>query len=356
MILVIAASVRPGGHCGDYRRGQLCGILSQMGQATLERLPMTMGYFRLIHRCFGTGARSAALLEGTGVTLRDLANPSAGISLFQQVRQVENVSALYGPGWAFSQPELWSPSAHGALATAALSAPTIADSIEAIRRYGHVRAPFFRMRIRRGRESVTLEYELTVALEEPQWRPMMEIAFVGVRALVQASLGSAPADAQFHFAAPKPAYDAQVRKALGEHVRYGATANKIVLPKAWLSIPSTAADSSLSRSALTELEAALARLDDPADLRAQVTRLLQTMPDGRLGAADAASALGVSRRTMTRRLQEAGAQFRDLLDDELKSRAAHLMQSDRLSRSEIAERLGYRDPTSFSRACRRWFS
>jgi AraC-like DNA-binding protein len=323
---------------------------------TREKLPMTMGYFRLIHRCFGTGAKGAALLAGTGVSLRDLANPSAGISLFQQVRQVENVSALYGPGWAFSQPELWSASAHGALATAALSAPTIADSIDAIRRYGHVRAPFFRMHIRHGRDSVSLEYEIVVPLEDAQWRPMIEIAFVGVRALVQASLGHAPSAAQFHFAAPRPAYDALVRQALGEHVRYGAAVNKIVLPKAWLAVPSTGADSALFRSARTELDAALARLDDPTDLRVQVTRLLQTMPDGRLGAADAASALGVSRRTMTRRLQESGAHYRDLLDEELKNRAAQLMQTDKLSRSEIAERLGYRDPTSFSRACRRWFS
>ena len=79
-----------------------------MAHAILERLPMTMGYFRLIHRCFGR-ANSAALLEGTGVSERDLSNPSAEITLFQQVRQIENVTALRGPGWALSQPELWNP-------------------------------------------------------------------------------------------------------------------------------------------------------------------------------------------------------------------------------------------------------
>jgi AraC-like DNA-binding protein len=40
----------------------------------------------------------------------------------------------------------------------------------------------------------------------------------------------------------------------------------------------------------------------------------------------------------------------------LKSRAANLLRHAKLSRDEIAERLGYRDPTSFSRACRRWFA
>ena len=325
-----------------------------MANATLERLPMTMGYFRLIHRCFA-GTRSAALLEGTGVSERDLSNPSAEITLFQQVRQIENVSALHGAGWALSQPELWSVSAHGAIASAMLAAPTIADSIEVLRRYGHVRAPFFHMKLKPRRDMVVLDYELTVPLSEPQWRPMIEIAMMAVRALVQASLGRAPNEMQFHFAAPKPDYDAQVRAALGSHVSYGAPVNRVVLPKAWLEIPSTAADSALYRNALSELQNALARLDDPVDLRAQVERLLHTMPDGRLGADDVARALGVSRRTLTRRLRDAGTQFRDLLDGELKTRATDLLRHAKLSRDEIAERLGYRDPTSFSRACRRWF-
>jgi AraC-like DNA-binding protein len=339
---------------GDYRNRQNCGILRQMVTATLERLPMTMGYFRLIHRCFA-GADGAALLDGTGVSLRDLANPSAEISLFQQVRQVENLNGLRGYGWAFSQPELWSVSAHGAIATAMVAAPTIGDAIEVLRHYGHVRAPFFRMHITPKREVMTLEYTVTVALDEPQWRPMMEIAFVAVRSLIQASLGTAPAEAQFHFAAPRPDYDAEVRKALGAHVSYDEPSNKVVLPSAWMGIPSTGADSALYQNAITELQAALARLDDPLDVRAQVERLLQTMPDRRLSAEDVASALGMSRRTLARRLQETGVKFRDLLDDELKRRADRLLHSAKLSRSEIAERLGYDDPTSFSRACRRWF-
>lgn len=326
-----------------------------MVTATLERLPMTMGYFRLIHRCFA-GPDDQALLAGTGVSPRDLANPSAEISLFQQVRQVENLNALRGPGWALSQPELWNASAHGAIATAMLAAPTVGGAIDVLRRYGHVRAPFFKMRIEPGRKTVVLAYDLTVALEEPQWRPMMEIAFVAVRSLLQASMGRAPEEVQFHFAAPRPEYEALVRKALGAHVVYDAPLNRIVLPKPWLDIPSTGADSALYRNAISELEAALARLDDPWDVRAKVERLLQTMPDSRLGAEDVARALGVSRRTLARRLNDADVSFRALLDTELKKRAEQLLRSPGLSRSEIAERLGYQDPTSFSRACRRWFS
>src|SRR5262245_42172262 len=119
---------------------------------TLERLPMPMGYFRLIHRCFGAGAAGEALLAGTGVRERDLADPSAEITLLQQVRQIDNVRALHGPGWAFSRADLWSPATHGALGMAMVAAPTIRESIEVLTRYGHVRAPFFTLHLRPRRD------------------------------------------------------------------------------------------------------------------------------------------------------------------------------------------------------------
>ena len=68
-----------------------------------------------------------------------------------------------------------------------------------------------------------------------------------------------------------------------------------------------------------------------------------------------ARTLGVSRRTLARRLAETDTSFRMLLDAEIKARASRLLFSGTLSRPEMAEQLGYRDPTSFSRACRRWF-
>jgi AraC-like DNA-binding protein len=39
----------------------------------------------------------------------------------------------------------------------------------------------------------------------------------------------------------------------------------------------------------------------------------------------------------------------------LKQRADRLLKSGPLSHAEIADRLGFTDPTSFSRSSRRWF-
>ena len=93
----------------------------------LEHLPMPLGYFRLILRCFGDSPqRRAAILDGAGVTDEMLRDPTSDISLFQQARQFENVAALFGEAWPLRAPELWSPTSHGPLGVAGVAAPDVA--------------------------------------------------------------------------------------------------------------------------------------------------------------------------------------------------------------------------------------
>lgn len=321
----------------------------------LEQLPMPLGYFRLILRCFGdTPERRAAILAGTGVTDEMLRDPSADISLFQQVRQIENVAALFGDGWALSAPELWSPTSHGPLGVAGVAAPDVATMIEVIARYGFVRAPFYSASLRRGPDWTQLDFELTAGLDERLWRPMMEVSFIGIRAGVAAILARPPLEARFFFACPEPAHAPQVRAILGDVV-YGAPRNAIRLPTAWLAMQSPFADATLYDVALSELKDARARLAGSVGLQGRVERLLRSLPAGRLTADEVARLTGVSRRTLVRRLSEAGTGYRELVDAELRSRAERLMRDGDLSHAQIAEQLGYTDSSSLSRAWRRWF-
>ena len=323
---------------------------------SLERLPMTMGYFRLILRCFGdTPARRRAILENTGVSDKQLRDPAAEITLFQQVRQIENVTRERGADWPLTAPDLWHHSSHGALGTAALTAPTLGAAFKILERYVHIRAPYCRATSHVSKKTHTLRLDLAVAVDEARWRPMMEVSFIGIRSLISAVLSRPPDEAIYKFACKAPDHADKLRAALGGEVHYGAPNAAIIVPVPWLATESPYADAALHRTAVAELERAVTRTENPIRLSARVERLLYTMPDGRLSAEHAARALGVSRRTLVRRLSDAGWRFRDLLDGELKRRAAKLLKT-RVPHAEIAERLGYADPTSFSRACRRWFN
>jgi AraC-like DNA-binding protein len=322
---------------------------------TLERLPMTMGYFRVLLRGFGdTPHRRAAILAGTGVTEAALADPTADISLFQQLRQIDNLNALAGEGWAFAHPDLWSHASHGALGVAALTAPDLARAIEVIARFTGVRSPFVRMALRKSATAWTLHYSSTLDLAPAQSRAIAEATFLGVRAVMTAVLGHPPEGMHWTFSEPAPTHAERARAALGGEITYGAQAAAVTISAANLPNASPFADASLHVRAVEELDAALRRQAQPFDLKARVERLLATMPSGRLDSPSVARALGVSRRTLVRRLSETGTGYRDLLDQELRGRARRLLDAGELSHAEIAERLGYAEATSFSRAYRRW--
>jgi len=317
---------------------------------------MTMGYFRLILRRFGTTPeRRAAILEGTGITEATLDDPNAHIELYQQVRQNENLDALLGEGWVTIAPELWDHPSHGAFGVAAVTAPDLMRAIEFMARYSLVRAPLNKLHLRRGPDHLMIEYSVNEVLNEEQRRVVSEITFMSVRSLVASILGRPPAEMEFSFACREPSYVAEVRKLLGTRVIYDAPVNSIRLPNDYLSVSSPFADPLLHERTVSDLERARLKLSAPAGVRRRVEHLLATAPAGRLDAEAASRALGISRRTLVRRLAETGVNFRDLLDSEMKRRAHELLEAGSLSHAEIAVRLGYADPTSFSRACRRWF-
>ncbi|MBL0374899.1 helix-turn-helix domain-containing protein [Rhizobium sp. KVB221] len=64
--------------------------------------------------------------------------------------------------------------------------------------------------------------------------------------------------------------------------------------------------------------------------------------------------VGVSVRTLQRRLKYCGVEFEELLDDTRRSEAMRLIREGGHSMTEIAYRVGYSDPAHFTRAFRRW--
>ena len=67
-----------------------------------------------------------------------------------------------------------------------------------------------------------------------------------------------------------------------------------------------------------------------------------------------AEKLGMSNRTLRRRLREEGSGFRELLDEIRYGLAKEYLANTRLPMDEIANLLGYTEPGNFSHAFRRW--
>jgi AraC-like DNA-binding protein len=143
------------------------------------------------------------------------------------------------------------------------------------------------------------------------------------------------------------------REVLGTPVRFDAVQCAVLFPSTWLGKPIAGSDPMLH--ALIEEHAVRDLGGELPMLIGEVRRAIRTMLLGGLSSrAELASRLGMHERTLGRRLQEAGTTFQELLDEERADVARQLLKDTRTSVARISASLGYRDPTVFTRAFRRW--
>ena len=103
------------------------------------------------------------------------------------------------------------------------------------------------------------------------------------------------------------------------------------------------------------LRARLSDLKQESEVRDRVRAcLMETMASGACSVDDIAGRLGVSTRTLQRRLREEGTNFQTELRDLREELARHYLANSRYSGAEIAFLLGYDDPNSFTRAFHAW--
>jgi AraC-like DNA-binding protein len=87
----------------------------------------------------------------------------------------------------------------------------------------------------------------------------------------------------------------------------------------------------------------------------QIVRAMSSDDGGVPSLTHVARALGVTDRTLRRRLRLEGASFRHLVEGARRERAGSLLQGATATVTETALKLGFSDTTAFTHACRRWF-
>ena len=106
-------------------------------------------------------------------------------------------------------------------------------------------------------------------------------------------------------------------------------------------------------------EPALSKRLHELDRQASMTErlrsvLLEAIPAGELSLESTCKKLGVSSRTLQRRLNDEGSSYQKTLDQVRSSLAQHYLAHTNMSGAEIAFLLGFEDPSSFVRAFQSW--
>lgn len=138
-------------------------------------------------------------------------------------------------------------------------------------------------------------------------------------------------------------------------VSWGTPLLEVAFPATLLDLPLHRADPGLFGYLARKADELLARLPAETSVAARTRREIGSLlARGESRLPVVARRLGVSERTLHRRLQEEGTTFAALVEEARRERALLLLEDPRVSASEVAFLLGYTEPAPFFRAFRRW--
>jgi AraC-like DNA-binding protein len=299
------------------------------------------------------GVSAEQLLAGTGLTRAELWGPEVRTTpMVMSTLTMRGIGLTGDPTLGYAFGFEMKPTAHGALGYAAMTCSTLGGSIRLLERY-------MRLRLRAAHITLTVTGELAIITLQDQLMPGLVRQFsleVITAAMVRAAdlLLGERVQIEIWLDHREPSYFERVRSQLPT-VRFDMPRVELRFPREYLDRPLAMADPLASHDAVLRLERELSLLDEvDATLLAKVREQLQSTPQGFPDLQRTARQLGLSERTLKRKLQRAGTSFQKLLDEARLMRASSMLESSAASVETIASLLGYNDPANFTRAFRRW--
>lgn len=168
--------------------------------------------------------------------------------------------------------------------------------------------------------------------------------------------GAPPSVRRVWIAHPDPTSREALLELTGaRELRTGAGANGIALDEEVLDRELVSADPNLHRIISAQAERSLReRATVPAERARMRDAIRDHLDSGTPALTDIAERLGISARTLQRRLGAEGTSFQEQLDSVRAELATVYMADSALSLGEVAFLLGYADFSAFGRAFRRW--
>ncbi|WP_435768733.1 AraC family transcriptional regulator [Nocardioides sp. SYSU DS0651] len=300
------------------------------------------------------GVPAARLLAGSGLTARDLAAHQREVTAEQELRVIRNLLAATPGATGVRVGARYHASTFGPLGFALLSSPTLGDAANLALRFIDLSFTFTIPSARVEGDEVVVGVDDRGVPSDVR-RFLVERDLAAIWTVLREIAGGRPRLRSV--ALPfSPAPPADYRAAFGavpvwEEGGHGAV---LRFDAAWLREPLPQANP----HACAMAEELCRDVVSPRRHRggiAQQTRVLiaQRLEDG-APMSEVATALGLSERSLRRRLGEARTSYRALLDDVRSTIAEDLLADPALPVEEVARRLGYAEATSFTVAHRRW--
>ncbi len=254
------------------------------------------------------------------------------------------------------------PTSHGALGFALLSSPTIGQALQLGSMFFSMRLPHYRIDISQQDELALITLtevhpvmDANAEQSELLRRFFHETLLIGM-VLGWKSMTIQPIEQmELWVDWPEPAYHQQFAAQL-PNMRFNQPVNQIRMPASYLNHPLLLADPMAFQQALAQCELERIRFSNNISdiIQRLKTELLLQPYQGYPALEQVAEKLGISSRTLKRRLQELDSSFLQVLDQVKQQDAEQLLSNTEMDIQQVASTLGYENPTNFTRAFKKW--
>jgi AraC-like DNA-binding protein len=245
------------------------------------------------------------------------------------------------------------PELLGVVGYALAHSATLEHAMARVARFRALVNPALAPRITRSADEVELAHLYPHRLARASF--VGEGTVLGYVTLFEQLTGARPRLLEARFQHRRPADVARYVEVFRCPLVFDDEVTSLTLPASTLSLEVKRADPQLCAYLEDHARTLLARLPQDERLSDRVKRLIaQELRGGEPAQAAVARQLGMSGRTLQRRLQQEGTSFTALLDEMRRQHALLYLQDRRMAVYEVAYLLGYREPSAFFRAFRRW--
>jgi AraC-like DNA-binding protein len=324
-----------------------------------QNLLVPSSYTRIVARELGLQERGLSrVLRGTQLPVSILLpGDNTHIAAAQQMQVLENALRIAGtPEFGLRLGRRLQPASHGPMGYLVLSSPDVISALEAFANFLPLRLPFSRVHITQREGWLTCTLALKIDPQFAVRRVLQECFALMLQAVVESVLGRHLSDARIGLAHPEPDYAHVYGDYFHVPVAFARDENTFEIPSSLAREANIAGHSDAYAVAQNHCLGLLQKMPTAAlSTGDRVRRLLLASPIGSLTAHDVAQAMFVTKRTLQRRLDEEGTNYREItetLSCELAAR--HLLDSD-MTIEAVATLLGYYDTAAFRKAFRRWY-
>lgn len=311
----------------------------------------------LIDTVVGHGISAGTVLANTGLTHDSVRDPHTLTSIRDYITGCENILAAGASVTvAYEVGSRMHLSAYGMYGYALMCSPDMRAFLDFAVRYQLLATPILRLGWREENGLSVWEFTEvhgdTMGGEVRQFlvRQQMQMALTHIHDV--AGVDIRPVRALFALADPGTAEVDQSR--LHCECRYDCERHELHFPASFLDEAPQFANQ-LTHAWLEETcEGLLGQARAQSNLAGKIYQLMMATPGRRATMEEVAQQLGMSERTLRRRLAEEGIRFADLADEVSKRLTLQFAGTTRMSADDIAHAVGFTDTANLRRAVKRW--